>query len=74
MVKDSKKIWYKAARTIVKAGQLPMVVNDTLLELLQLIMTEEQADFIAIFKKPSLSINQIREKTSLNNEVVNLKS
>jgi len=36
MVKDSKKIWYKAARTIVKAGQLPMVVNDTLLELLQL--------------------------------------
>ena len=40
MVKDSKKIWYKAARTIVKAGQLPMFVNDTLLELLQLIMTE----------------------------------
>ncbi len=71
MVKDSKKIWYKAARTIVKAGQLPMVVNDTLLELLQLIMTEEQADFIAIFKKPSLSINQIREKTTLSDEVLN---
>ncbi|GAG76521.1 unnamed protein product [marine sediment metagenome] len=44
MVIESEKIWYKAARTIVKAGQLPMVVNETLLELLKMIMTDEQAE------------------------------
>ena len=53
MVIESEKIWYKAARTIVKAGQLPMVVNETLIELLKLIMTEEQAKFITVFRKPS---------------------
>jgi Pyruvate/2-oxoacid:ferredoxin oxidoreductase delta subunit len=68
MTADSEKIWYKAARTIVKAGQQPMVVNDTLIELLQLIMTEEQAKFITIFRKPSLNINQIRDKTTLNED------
>ena len=62
MTIDDNKIWYKTARTIVKAGQLPMVINEALLELIKLIMTEEQAEFIQIFKKPSLSIDQIREK------------
>ena len=66
MLIDSEKIWYKAGRTIVKAGNLPMVVNETLLELLKLIMTEEQADFISIFRKPSLSIYNIRQNNRKN--------
>ncbi len=71
MVIEREKIWYKAARTIVKAGQLPMVVNETLIELLKLIMTEEQAKFITVFRKPSLSIDQIKEKSSLDDETLN---
>jgi len=71
MAQKNEKVWYRAARTIAKAGQLPMVVNDTLIDLLQLIMTEEQAKFISIFKKPSLSIDQVREKTSLDEDSLN---
>ena len=71
MAINSEKIWYKAARTIVKAGQLPMVVNETLIELLKLILTEEQAEFIQIFRKPSLSIDQIREKATIDEETLN---
>jgi hypothetical protein len=70
MTIDSEKIWYKAARTIVKAGKLPMVISETLIELLKLILTEEQAEFILIFRKPSLSIDQIKEKTILNDEAL----
>ena len=61
MDKEPSKVWYKAARTIVKAGQLPMAVNDDLIELLKLIMTEEQAEFIAVFRKPSLNIDQLKD-------------
>jgi len=71
MDKESDKVWYKAARTIVKAGQLPMVVNDDLIELLKLIMTDEQAEFITVFRKPSLSIDQLKEKTNLDGETLN---
>jgi hypothetical protein len=71
MDKERSKVWYKAARTIVKAGQLPMVVNDDLIDLLKLIMTEEQAEFITVFRKPSLSIDQLKEKTKLGDETLN---
>ncbi len=72
MDKETSKVWYKAARTIVKAGQLPMAVNDDLIELLKLIMTEEQAEFIAVFRKPSLSIDQLKDMTNLDEEVLTL--
>jgi ferredoxin len=72
MDKEQYKVWYKAARTIVKAGQLPMVVNHDLIELLKLIMTDEQAEFITIFKKPSLSIDQLKDKTNLDEEALTL--
>ncbi len=71
MDKEPDKVWYKAARTIVKAGQLPMVVNDDLIELLKLIMTDEQAKFITVFRKPSLSIDQLKDKTNLDEETLN---
>ncbi|MHA1489089.1 MAG: DUF362 domain-containing protein [Promethearchaeota archaeon] len=64
----SEKLWYKAARTIVKAGKMPFPISDTLFELLQVIMTEEQAKFISIFKKPSLNIDQIKVKTDLDDD------
>ena len=72
MDKEHDKVWYKAARTIVKAGQLPMVVNDDLIELLKLIMTDEQAEFIKVFRKPSLTIDQLKDKTNLDEEALTL--
>ncbi|MBY9021143.1 MAG: 4Fe-4S binding protein [Candidatus Lokiarchaeota archaeon] len=67
---ENDKIWVKAARTIVKAGQLPMAINDDLIELLKLIMTTEQAEFVTAFKKPSLNIDQLKDKTNLNEEAL----
>ena len=68
MSESSDKLWYRAARAIVKAGQMPIPINDTLIELLKTIMTEDRAKFILIFKKPSLSIDQIKEETDLDEE------
>ncbi len=67
----SEKVWTKAAAAMVAAGPVPMPVTDTLLELLQTIMDEEEADFVKIFDKPSLNMEEIRERcdrdeTSLN--------
>lgn len=70
MTLESEKIWYKAARTIVKAGRIPVPISETLIELLKLIMSEEQADFLQIFKKPSLSIEQIKQKTNLDKKAL----
>lgn len=58
----SKNLWEKTAATIVAAGQVPIPITETLLELLKLIMTEEQAEFISIFNKP-LNFNEIKEQT-----------
>ena len=66
MTETQEKIWYKVARTIVKAGQMPMPISDALIELIQNIITEEQAQFISsVFKKPSLNIDQIKSNTTL---------
>ena len=62
----SEKLWYKVARTIIKAGRIPFPISDTLYELLKLLLNEEQAKFILIFQKPSLNINQLKEKTDLS--------
>jgi Pyruvate/2-oxoacid:ferredoxin oxidoreductase delta subunit len=71
MTIESEKIWHKTARTIIKAGQMPMPVSDTLIELLKLIMTEEQAEFVQLFRKPSLNIDQIKERTNLGEVELN---
>jgi len=62
----SQDLWYKVARKIVKAGQMLMPISDTLIKLLRIIITEEQAKFLLIFKKPSLNFNQIKEKSDLD--------
>ncbi len=61
----NNELWQKAATTIVNAGQLPIPVNDTMLELVQTIMNEDHAEFIQIFDKP-LNIDEIRERSSFD--------
>ena len=47
---------------------MPMPINETLIELLQTIMTEEQAQFVlkVYNRKPSLNKDQIKEKIDLD--------
>jgi ferredoxin len=60
------KLWYKVARTVVKAGVFPFPANENLIEILQNLITEEQAKFLLIFKKPSMTLEQIKQKTDMN--------
>ena len=61
----SEKVWKKTANTMVAAGGVPMPVTDTLLDLLRAILEEDEARFIHIFKKPSLSLEEIKEGSEL---------
>ncbi len=66
MESNSMDIWQNAAEVIVKAGMVPIVISDTMIELLQMIMTEEQARFIKVFDNPSLNLDQILERTQMD--------
>jgi ferredoxin len=61
----STTIWKKAASNIVNAGVMPFPVSENLIKFLQLKMTEAQAKFLHFFKKPSLNMDQMKEKTGL---------
>jgi len=52
----------------VKAGNMPFPITDTLIELLQNIVTKEQAKFIikAYNKKPNMNIDEIKNKSNLD--------
>ncbi len=64
-------MWYKLAKTIIKAGGPPVPVNDTIVEILKTLINEEQKNFLLIFRKASLNINQIRAKSDLDEEALN---
>ncbi|MFX1392893.1 MAG: 4Fe-4S binding protein [Promethearchaeota archaeon] len=66
----SEKLWYKVARTIVKAGAFPFPITDTLIEFIQTVITEEQAKFLLVYKKPSLNLEQIKAKIDMNEEAI----
>jgi len=67
----NEKIWYKVARSFIKAGKLPIRVSDTIIEILKTIMTEEQAKFFQILKKRSYNIDQIKPLTDLDSNSLN---
>ncbi len=61
----------KAARTIVKAGLIPFPINDTMIELLKLLIDEEQLPFIMAFrKKASQTMEQLKLSSKMSeNEI-----
>jgi len=68
---DEKTI-KKAARIIIKSGMLPFPVTDTLMEIMGLLYTEDELKFIikAFRRKPSLTMDQLREKTGMPEEEI----
>jgi len=62
----SEKIWYKAAKIIVRASGNPLFqANETLVEILQTLITEEEVNFLLNFRKPILTIQELKEKLML---------
>ena len=67
------KLWFKVARNIIKAGKLPIQVTDTLYELIRLLISEDEAQFLLIFnKKPNLNLDEIKAKTDLKEDRLKL--
>ncbi|MHA1320525.1 MAG: ATP-binding protein [Promethearchaeota archaeon] len=62
----SDEKYKKAAHTIIKAGVLPTPVNKTLIEILKLLLTEDELDFINAFKrKTSQTMEQLKKNSKL---------
>lgn len=68
----SEKKYQKAARIIIKAGMLPFPVTDTLLEIMYLLYTEEEVNFItkAFRKRPSLTMEQLIKYTGMDEDTI----
>ncbi len=71
IILDVEKI-KKAARIIVKTGMLPFPITDTLIEIMQLLYTEEEMDFIikAYKRKPSLTMEQLKKITKMSEDEI----
>jgi NAD-dependent dihydropyrimidine dehydrogenase PreA subunit len=67
----SEKLWYKVARSFIKAGRLPLRVSDIIIEIMQTLLTEEQAKFITLLKKRSYNHDEIRNLTDMDDEALN---
>lgn len=62
----------KAARIIIKAGMLPFPVTDTLMEIMDLLYSDEEIKFIskAFRRRPSLTLDQVAEASKMEKENV----
>ncbi|KQC09854.1 MAG: hypothetical protein APR62_13100 [Smithella sp. SDB] len=65
----NEKIWQEAAKASIAAGAIPIPVTGTLIELLQTIMDEKEAEFIPVFTKP-MNLKEIKEKSILSDEAL----
>jgi len=66
----SQELWKKTSQIIVNAGQFPIPISDTVIEIMQTVMTEKQAEFVQIFTKP-MNIEELKESTRLDEDELN---
>lgn len=64
-----EQIWQNAAQASINAGVIPIPISGTLIELLQNVMDEKDAQFIPIFTKP-MNLLELKEKSNLNEEAL----
>jgi Fe-S-cluster-containing hydrogenase component 2 len=63
----------KAARSIVKAGFIPFPINDTMIELLKLLIDEEQLPFIAAFRRnTSQTMKQLKDSSKMTEDEIEM--
>ncbi len=63
----SEKVWYKAAKLIVRASGNPLFqANETLVQILKALLNEEQIKFLLNFRKPILTYQELKERTDMN--------
>ncbi|MBY8983883.1 MAG: 4Fe-4S binding protein [Candidatus Lokiarchaeota archaeon] len=64
------KLWNGVAKNIVKAGVFPVAISNSLIEILQELLTEEQAKFVLVFKKSSMTLEQIKQETDMDEDSI----
>jgi len=63
----SEKVWLKAAKIIVRASGNPLFqANETMINMLQTLLSEEQVKFLLNFRKPRLSFQELKDKTRMD--------
>jgi len=67
----SEKLWSKVARNFMNAGSIALPITDTVLEILRIAITEKQAKFLLLFKKPSDKLDQIKNLMDLDEKSLN---
>lgn len=64
-------MWEIVARNVIKAGVFKTPLSENITELLKTIINEQQAEFLTIFTKATLNIDEIKEKTDLEDTELN---
>jgi ferredoxin len=65
----NEQIWQNAAQASINSGVIPIPITGILIELLQTIMDEKEAQFVSIFTKP-MNLKEIKEKSNLDEEAL----
>ncbi|MFX0058111.1 MAG: ATP-binding protein [Candidatus Heimdallarchaeota archaeon] len=61
----------KAARIIIKAGFLPFPINDTMIELLKILLKENDLDFITAFRRrSSQTMEELKVSSKLSEDEI----
>lgn len=55
-------MWHRAGQVFLRAGQIPIPVSETIALIIKELLTEEQAEFLKIFKKSSYTFEQIKAR------------
>ena len=71
MTESDDKLWYKTARALVKAGNMPVPVNEALAALMKEMLNEEQAKFLIKVKKRSSTFEELKARTGLDDKPLN---
>jgi Pyruvate/2-oxoacid:ferredoxin oxidoreductase delta subunit len=70
MSDESATIWKKFTNRVIHASAIPFPFSETLVDLLKLLVTEEEAKFLHIFRKPSMNMDEIKEKSKLEEKEI----
>lgn len=62
------KLWRKVAQNYIKTGRFPFPITDTTVKILKEVLTEDQANFVLNFRKPSYNLEEIKAKVDMDEE------
>jgi ferredoxin len=59
-------LWYKLAERFIRAGVLPFPITEQVTEIMQIIITKPQAEFLLQLQNPSYNFEELKAATGLD--------